>query len=212
MSPDRSERLYFGEPVPADPALQGPRGNERLTAWAGAVLFLLLAVEGVTILRIHRLLYPHIVIGMLLIGPVALKLGSTGYRFVRYYTGSAPYRRQGPPRPLLRILAPILVLSTVGVFGTGVLLLLLGPDHRGQLLMLHKASFIVWVAVATVHVLAYIGRVPALVARDLTRRTMQSVERPVARISVTITALVSGLVLAVATSHLANAWTQRGGR
>ena len=35
-------------------------------------------------------------IGMVLIPPVALKLGSTGYRFARYYLGSPVYRAKGP--------------------------------------------------------------------------------------------------------------------
>ena len=49
------------------------------------MLLVLLAVEGVTILFLRPLLSVHIFVGMLLIPPVALKLGSTGYRFVRYY-------------------------------------------------------------------------------------------------------------------------------
>jgi hypothetical protein len=39
----------------------------------------------VTIVGIGQLLNVHLFLGMLLIGPVALKMGSTGYRFVRYY-------------------------------------------------------------------------------------------------------------------------------
>ena len=69
----------------------------------GAVLLILLAVECYTILRIGRLLTLHVFLGMLLLGPVALKAGSVLYRFARYYTGSAPYRRKGPPAwPALR--------------------------------------------------------------------------------------------------------------
>ena len=64
----------------------------------GAVLLVLLAAEGFTILSLGQLLTPHFFIGMLLLGPVALKAGSTMYRFVRYYAGSAPYRRKGPRR------------------------------------------------------------------------------------------------------------------
>lgn len=33
----------------------------------------------------------------MLIGPVALKLASTGYRFARYYTHSPPCRQRGAP-------------------------------------------------------------------------------------------------------------------
>ena len=54
----------------------------------GALLLVGFAVEGVTILELPRLLFLHFLIGLLLIGPVLLKIGSTGYRFVRYYTGS----------------------------------------------------------------------------------------------------------------------------
>jgi len=64
-------------------------GNERLTATTAVLLLLLLAAEGVTILSIRPLLSEHIVTGLILIPPVALKLVSIGYRFVRYYTGSA---------------------------------------------------------------------------------------------------------------------------
>ena len=44
---------------------------------------------------------------MLLLGPVALKVGSVFYRFVRYYTGSEPYRRKGRPAPL-RVIGPVI--------------------------------------------------------------------------------------------------------
>jgi len=53
----------------------------------GAVLLILLAAEGVTIVFKRELLTLHFFIGMLLVGPVLLKLGSTGYRFMKYYTG-----------------------------------------------------------------------------------------------------------------------------
>jgi hypothetical protein len=120
----------------------------------GGVLLVLLAVEGATIPWLRPLLSVHIFLGMLLLGPVALKLASTGYRFVRYYAGSSDYVRLGPPAPLMRVLvAPVLVLSTVTLFGTGVALL--AVPHRGLLLGLHKASFIVWFAATAIHVLAY---------------------------------------------------------
>src|SRR5690348_10704394 len=128
----------------------GPDGNERLTAASGAVLFLLLAAEGVTILSIGQLLSPHVFVGMLLIPPVALKLASTGWRFVRYYAGSGPYRLKGPPRLLLRlVIAPGVVASTLFLFGTGVALLVVGPGG-GIVLGLHKASFVIWLGTMAV--------------------------------------------------------------
>ncbi|HLH85126.1 MAG TPA: hypothetical protein VKV38_17875 [Trebonia sp.] len=144
----------------------GAGGNERLTALTGTVLLVLLAAEGVTILRLGRLLTVHFFIGMLLLGPVALKASSTGYRFVRYYTGSAPYRRKGPPAPLLRLLGPVIVASTGGVFGSGIMLAIAGPAGREPWLFLHKGSFVVWFCAMTVHVLAYLPRLPRLLAAE----------------------------------------------
>ncbi len=138
----------------------GALGNHRLTSLVGLVLLLGLAVEGATIPFLGSLLSVHIFVGMLLLGPVALKLASTGYRMTRYYTRSPEYVRLGPPAPLMRLLvAPILVFSTLSLFGTGILLLAL--PHRGTVSMLHKASFIVWVGVMSIHVLAYALRSPS---------------------------------------------------
>ena len=80
----------------------GPPGNERLTTSTGLVLLVLLAVETLTTLSLRSYLSVHIFLGLLLLPPVALKLASTGWRFVRYYTNSRPYRLAGPPRLLLR--------------------------------------------------------------------------------------------------------------
>ena len=80
-------------------------------------------------------------------------MASTGYRFFRYYTGDARYRRKGPPELALRLLAPMVVLSTVVVFASGVALLFAGPSSRATLLPIHKDSFFVWAAFMAVHVL-----------------------------------------------------------
>ena len=143
----------------------GAEGNERLTAITGAVLLVLLAAEGFTILRLGRLLTLHFFLGMLLLGPVALKAGSVIYRFVRYYTGSAPYRRKGPPALLLRLLGPVIMLLTACVFGSGVMLAVTGPG-QGPWLFLHKASFILWFCAMAIHVLAYVPRLPRLLAAE----------------------------------------------
>jgi hypothetical protein len=138
----------------------GTDGNERLTTVTGVVLLVLLAVLGVTILRIRPLLDIHMFLGILLIGPVVLKLASTGYRFVRYYTFEPRYRRKGPPAMAMRLLAPLVVLSTLVVFATGVVLLLAGPGSRGTWLPVHKISFIVWVAATSLHVLGHLAGLP----------------------------------------------------
>lgn len=134
-------------------------GNERLTAAAGGLLIVLLAVIGVTIIQLGPLLSVHLFVGTMLIGPLALKLASTGYRFVSYYTDDPRYRRKGPPPLLLRLLAPIVVLSTLVVFVSGVALLFAGPSSRDTLLPIHKVSFIVWIPFMALHIL---GHLPAL--------------------------------------------------
>jgi hypothetical protein len=215
-----------GQPEPRGSG--GAEGNERLTAMTGAVLLVLLAAEGFTILSLRQLLTPHFFIGMLLLGPVALKAGSTIYRFIRYYTGSTPYRRKGPPAPLLRLLGLVIIASTAGVFGTGIALAVTGPAGRQPWLFLHKASFVIWFCVMTIHVLAYLPRLPRLLASEARGTAASETEgRPGPgyggrgtaalggrglRLALLVASLVAGLVIAVLTLHLAAPWHFGGSR
>jgi hypothetical protein len=142
----------------------GTDGNERLTTLTGAILVVLLLVIGVTILRIRQLIDLHLFVGLLLLGPVLLKLGSTGYRFVRYYSGNPAYRTKGPPDLVLRVIGPIVVLGTVAVFVSGIVLMYEGARHRDPWLEIHKVSFILWVVFMAVHVVGHLPRVAALLA------------------------------------------------
>ncbi|MFD0274600.1 hypothetical protein ACFVHB_11935 [Kitasatospora sp. NPDC127111] len=184
-----------------------------MTALAGAVLLLLFAAQGVTILFLGTMLTWHFVIGFALIGPVVLKLAVTGYRFVRYYAGSSAYRRQGPPAPLLRLLAPLLVALTVAVLATGCALALGGRDAGGlPMLFLHKAGFVCWVAVTSVHVLAHVWRLPGLVGAELVRRRQTRHAAGVVRgrgwrWSLLLLSLSAGAVLALSGPALASHWT-----
>jgi hypothetical protein len=138
----------------------GTDGNEQLTAMTGLLLIVLLAVLGVTIVRKSQLIWVHLFVGLLLIGPVALKMASTGYRFVRYYTRNAAYRLKGPPLLRMRLIAPVVVLSTLVVFASGVVLLFEGPRHRGPWVSIHKLSFFLWLAVTALHVLGHLPGMP----------------------------------------------------
>jgi len=202
----RSHRPARVPPPPADPS-GGADGNERLTAGAAALLFALLAVEGVTIVFLRPLFSVHVFVGMLLIPPVALKLGSTGWRFVRYYGGDPEYRRSGPPLLPLRLLAPVVVASTLGVLATGVALLVIGPAG-GIVLGLHKASFAVWLVATGIHVLAYVSRVPRLALADWRpARRGGALGGSRSRRAALAGALVAGAILAVATFQYAQPWT-----
>ena len=198
----------------------GAEGNERLTAMTGAVLLVLLLVECYTILRIGRLLTLHVFLGMLLLGPVALKAGSVLYRFARYYTGSGPYRRKGPPALLLRLIGPVIMLLTACVFGSGIMLAVTGPGYNGpgnEWLNIHRISFIAWAFFITIHVLSYVWRLPRLLAAEArgtapegktghARRAMQVLGGRGPRLALLLASLLAGLVIALLTVHLAGNW------
>ncbi len=120
------------------------------------MLIVLLVALGLTIVQIGQLIWLHMFLGLLLIGPVSLKMASTGYRFVLYYVGDPCYRRKGPPATWLRLIAPIIVFTTVGVFVTGVWLLFIRPVNREPVAEIHKIFFIVWVVFTALHVLGHL--------------------------------------------------------
>ncbi len=136
-----------------------PGGNGQLTALVGILLVVFLAVEGATLLNLRALLTVHAFVGMFLIPIVALKMGSTGWRMLRYYLGREEYVLRGPPAlPLRVVVAPVVVASTIALFGTGVYLIAV-QETSGTAVGLHKASFVVWLASTSIHVLARLGRV-----------------------------------------------------
>ena len=82
-------------------------------------MYVLSVAIAITILRVGNLLPEHYFVGFLMLGPLAVKMSSAGYRFVRYYTGNRACREAGPRQIVLRLSAPILVAATIAVFGTG---------------------------------------------------------------------------------------------
>lgn len=190
----------------------GPDGNERLTTMAGAILVLLLAVLGVTILRIGQLIWLHLFVGLLLLGPLTVKIASTGYRFARYYTRNPPYRSKGPPEPLMRLIAPMILISTVVVFASGILLMIAGPSGRDRFLLVHKASFVVWLGFTGLHVLGHLpalGRSlrPAGLQREFSGSSSGAAGRWIALVG----ALVGGAVLAIVLIPSFAPWTAHAG-
>jgi hypothetical protein len=183
----------------------GVAGNEILTSSVAAVLTVLLMIEGVTILQLGPLLVPHMVVGLMLIPVVGLKLGATGYRFLRYYSHAPAYREKGPPLLPLRLLAPVLVAATLGVFATGVALLVDGRKSD-TLLLLHKASFVVWGAAFAIHFLAYVPRVLRSLRDDWSAARRRAVGGAGLRATLVGTAMGSGLVLALALLPTIDAW------
>jgi hypothetical protein len=169
------------------------------------VLVGLLVAEGLTILRMSGLVGAHMFIGIALIPPVLLKLGSTGYRFLRYYAGARAYRAKGPPRLLLRVLAPALVVATIVVLASGVLLLAEGRKS-GPLPELHKVSFIVWGVLFGVHFLAYAPSVLRSLRAARGAGARQPLPGARLRGALTASAVGSGVALALALLPTINTW------
>jgi hypothetical protein len=166
----------------------------------------------VTIIRIGQLLWLHLFLGMLLIGPLALKLASAGYRFVRYYSGDAAYRRKGAPALLPRLLGPGVVRSTLIVFASGVALLLAGPSSRDTLLPIHKVTFFFWLAFIGLHVLLHLPSIlPALRADYGREHITGDVTGRSGRVLALGGALVAGAVLAVLLIPEFAAWVNASG-
>jgi hypothetical protein len=155
-------------------------------------------VETLTTLALRSYLSVHIFLGLLLLPPIALKLGSTGWRFARYYTRNEPYRLEGPPRPLLRMIAPLLVASTLSLFGTGVAMIIVGHGGR-QLRTLHTLSFIAWGILISVHILAYLTRVLRDGPADWRRNAVHVVAGVRSRRAMLGGALLAGVIVALAT-------------
>jgi hypothetical protein len=146
--------------------VEGVASNERLTAMTGVVLFVLFAVEGLTILlEVKSTLPAHVFIGMLLVPPVVLKMGTTGYRFARYYTGDPAYVDRGPPMWLLRLVGPFVVVTSVAVLATGVADTVIYPRPQWADVG-HKASFVLWFGFMTIHVLGHARETPRLVSAE----------------------------------------------
>jgi len=149
---------------PVLPTTGGPAGNAQLTAWTGLILLVLFLAELVTLLDLSGLIDWHVGIGVALIPFALLKTASTGWRIVRYYTADRSYRAAGPPPMLLRLLGPLVIVVTLALLGSGLLLILMGPDSsRNSLLsvlgrplglrQVHAGFAVLWAVVTGAHVL-----------------------------------------------------------
>jgi hypothetical protein len=210
-----------------DPVLAGtggPAGNAVLTAWTGLVLLVLGVAELLTLIDIRGLISWHVVVGGLLVPPALVKTATTGWRILRYYGGSAVYCEAGPPPLPLRLLGPLVVLSTLALLATGVVLVVLGEGDSRQAIVtaaglrvdwitLHQASFAFWAAVTGLHLL---GRIAAAVRLTFLADRSRRVPGLPGRLAVLAGVAVSAAVLAVVLVRADASWHQddrlRGGQ
>jgi hypothetical protein len=109
-------------------------------------------------------------------------------------------------------MGPVVVLTTVVVFVTGVALLIVGPSHRDPWLALHKVSFIGWAAFMGLHVLAHLPAVARAlgIGREGKEQRAAAAAGAIGRWVAIAGALVGGLVLAVVLIPDFAAWTAHG--
>jgi hypothetical protein len=105
---------------------------------------------------------------------------------------------------VLRILGPVVILSSLTVLGTGLGLLTVHSHDGGALLTVHQGSFIVWVAAMTIHVLGHVQEAAVTSWGELRRSTPHRRRR--------VTALLLAIVIGVGGAAVlprASQWTHR---
>jgi hypothetical protein len=183
-----------------------PVGNERLTAALGLLVLAPVIVELATILLgVHTFMSLHVFVGLALIPPVLLKLGSTGWRFVRYYSRTSAYVAHGPPQIAMRLLAPLFVTATVVLFSSGVVGVLHG--HALQIARrLHGPASVIWLLLLGVHVPVYLRGALRSTARDALPAKRIPVRGTTARAYALAAVVIAGLVLGAAMVPAQHRW------
>jgi hypothetical protein len=183
-------------------------GNERMIALTGTVLLVLILAEIVIAANIHALMPVHIFVGVLLTFPLLVKIGSTGYRFLSYYTGSSAFVQKGPPHLVMRLLAPLLLIASLSLVTSGITLALLSPTNALSVwvLRLHALSVICWLPLVALHVGAYIWQVPRLLIADWRKRATRLVPGRGWRYGINSVALLAGASAAVLFLPHAASW------
>jgi hypothetical protein len=108
------------------------------------------------------------------------------------------------------------------------MLAVVGPGYR-EWLTIHRLSFIAWFCVMTIHVLAYVPKLPRLLAAEArgnalpeegasgyagagrhARRAVRALGGRGTRLALLIASLLAGLVIALLTVHLVGQWHPGG--
>jgi hypothetical protein len=164
-------------------------------------------VEGATVLLgVHAFMSWHVFVGLALIPLIALKLATTGWRFVRYYTRGRAYVAEGPPQAAMRLLAPLLVVATVVLFGSGVAMGLLHGHALQIARRLHGPASVIWLLLLGLHVLVYLRQALRSTADDVRPDDPVPVRGKTARRYALATAAVCGLVLGSALVPAQHRW------
>jgi hypothetical protein len=113
----------------------------------------------------------------------------------------------------LRVIAPMVVLSTLVVFVSGGVLLFVGPSAHTTWFPIHKDSFFVWAAFMAIHVIRHLPSMPRVLRADYSRladfdygELGGDVTGRAGRVLALSGALVAGVVLAILVIPEFGAW------
>ncbi|MFZ0216724.1 MAG: hypothetical protein WAM30_12385, partial [Candidatus Dormiibacterota bacterium] len=161
---------------------------------ASAVLFALLSFNvSLPAGPIFDLVHPvHFFVGFVLIPLVLLKLMSTGWKFVMYYLGSRAYHEVGPPDWPARLIAPLFVVSSIVLLGSGIEMWSFLNQFIGFWTQVHLIASVGFVGSLIAHLVFHARHAHRDAAADLAPAT---VERPAERGQLTRRAVVGGGLL-----------------
>jgi hypothetical protein len=99
---------------------------------------------------------------------------------------------------VLRLLGPFVVVLSFLVIDSGILLVAVAPaSWHDRLLLIHKASFVLWLGSTALHVLGHLIETAKVAPADWMRRTRSQVEGASTRQWLLLASLVAGLLLAL---------------
>ncbi len=178
----------------------------------GVVLGLIILLETLTLPLVATDPAIHIIIGVALIPALVIKLGYSGIRFVRYYREDEETVRIGPPFPLARVIAPLLVATTVLLVGSGLEMTFAGPTSFSVTFLApaHFLIAIVWYVLLASHGYVYWRRSQRSIRRDLAQvlHRFRSREGARMRIGLALVSLIIGAALATPVHSEISRWTQ----
>jgi hypothetical protein len=153
-------------------ARRDPDGNARLTGISASLLLPLVLLEVVTVvLGVKSVITLHVVIGLVLVGPVLLKLASVTYRMVSYYRGVSEYQQRGRPSVWRRLLGGALGGFFVLLLASG-LVLIVGPSAaHSAARSIHVVSACLVVVLLVAHLSIHLRTAARLASADVRPRS-----------------------------------------
>jgi hypothetical protein len=96
----------------------------------------------------------------------------------------------------MRLIGPVVVISTVAVFATGLELWLFGLRYGSTWVAWHKLGFLVWLLATGVHVLGHLQRTADVTVEEASASNGRDA---ITRRSLVLASLLRGIIAAIAT-------------